>query len=61
MANVYKQKRAYYCLGEIYDHGRVFADAGRHLIQSEGALSVPGIPTSLMTEHASMGHVGPEN
>lgn len=34
MANVYKQKRAYYCLGEIYDHGRVFADAGRHLIQS---------------------------
>lgn len=43
MANVYKQKRTYYCLGAIYDHGRVFADAGRRLIESGEALSVPGM------------------
>jgi hypothetical protein len=43
MTKIYKQKRTYYCLGAIYDHGRVFADAGRHLIESGGALSVPGI------------------
>ncbi|KAF3461273.1 hypothetical protein GO287_02053 [Ralstonia solanacearum] len=43
MAKVYEQKRIYYCLGAIYDHGRVFADAGRHLIESGGALAVPGM------------------
>ncbi|WP_321949454.1 hypothetical protein [Paraburkholderia sp. J10-1] len=43
MANVYKRKQVYYCLGAIYDHGLVFAEAGKHLIETRGRFSVPGM------------------
>lgn len=43
MANVFKRKQVYYCLGAIYEHGLVFAEAGRQLIETGGRFAVPGL------------------